>query len=191
MLGYGAGLAFYYGYFFGAPHFLSRYMAPLAPVLIVAALAAALEVGRWLIRARPEALAWTYTAVGIVLSLGLLIRALMPGVTLQGHEQVVAWAEDNLPEEAWAGAEQTGTLGYWHDRTYNLDGKVNPEALAARKAEGHVLNYIVDSRIDYIVDWAGMGDWITHPKADEGFADAFELLLQDRDANLAVLKRRE
>ena len=121
----------------------------------------------------------------------LLIRLLLPGAPTQGHEQIVAWVAENVPVEAWVGAVQTGTLGYWHDRTINLDGKVNPQALAARRTEGHVLNYVVDSEIDYIVDWAGVGNWVTRPGSEDGFADAFELVLQDRDADLSVIRRRE
>jgi len=187
---HGAALAFYYGYFFGAAHFLSRYLAPLAPVLIVAALAAAIETGRLLIRRAPEALAWAYAGGGIALSLAFLIRALLPGATLQGHEQVVAWTQDNVSQDTWVGAVQTGTLGYWHDRTYNLDGKVNPEALAARLSEGHVLNYVTASEIDYVIDWAGVGGWVEMDAAQGGFADAFELVIRDDDANLSVMRRR-
>lgn len=188
---HGIALATYYGTFFGAPHFLSRYLAPLAPLLIVAALAAALDVGRLLIRSRPGVFAWAYAGAGVVLSLALLLRALMPGQTLQGHEQVIAWVEENVPEEAWVAAVQTGTLGYWHDRTYNLDGKVNPEALAARREKGHVLDYVTDSRIDYVVDWAGVGNWIEHEEAEGGFAEAFELVVQDRAANLSAMRRKD
>lgn len=188
---HGAALVFYYGYIFGAPHFLGRYLAPLAPLLIAAALAAALELGRWAIRTRPEALAALYSGLGIALSLAILIRALFPGVTFQGHEQVVAWTEANVPEDVWVGAVQTGTLGYWHDRTYNLDGKVNPEALAANRTEGHVLNYVVESPIRYVIDWAGVGEWVNFPEAEEGFAQEFELILQDEARNLSVMQRRD
>ena len=187
---YGTALAFYYGFLFGAAHFLSRYLAPLAPLMIIAALAASLELGRFLIRKYPEALAWVYAGGGITLSLVLLTRALFPGVTLQGHEQVVAWTQENVPPETWVGAVQTGTLGYWHDRTYNLDGKVNPEALATRLQEGHVLNYVVDSEIDYVIDWAGVGDWVNFEVAQNSFADAFELIVQDYEANLSIMRRR-
>lgn len=189
-LGHAAALAFYYGYFFGAAHFLSRYLAPVAPLLIIAALAAALELGRLVVRSRPDVLAWAYTGVGVGLSVALLARALLPGVTLQGHEQVVTWVEDNVSQQTWVGAVQTGTLGYWHDRTYNLDGKVNPEALAARLTEGHVLNYVTKSDIAYVIDWAGVGDWVNFPQAEGGFADAFELILQDQQANLSVMQRK-
>lgn len=178
----------YYGLFFGAPHFMSRYHAPLAPLLITAGLAAALEMGR-LIRSRPNALAWAYTGAGVVLSAALLLRALLPGQTLQGHEQVIAWVEENVAEETWVGAVQTGTLGYWHDRTINLDGKVNPAALAARREDGHVLNYVTESEIDYVVDWSGVGNWVDFPQARDGYDEAFERVLQDRERNLSVQRR--
>jgi hypothetical protein len=187
---HGLALVVYYGLFFGAPHFLSRYLAPLAPLLILASVTAALDLGRWFLPKRGAALALSYGFGGILLSGALLIRLLLPGAPDQGHEQVVAWVEENVPEEAWVGAVQTGTLGYWHDRTINLDGKVNPQALAARRTEGHVLNYVVDSEIDYIVDWAGVGDWIAFPEAAGGFAETFELVLQDRRADLSVMRRR-
>lgn len=185
---HGVAIASYYGLFFGAAHFMSRYHAPLAPLLIVAGFVASLSLGRWILRS--DVLAWAYSVVGIVLSVGLLLRALLPGVTVQGHEQVVAWVADNVPEDAWVAAVQTGTLGYWHDRTLNLDGKVNPAALEARKREGSVLSYVLDSDIDYIVDWAGVGNWVNTPRAQEtGFADAFELVLQDFDKDLSVMRR--
>jgi hypothetical protein len=184
-------LVAYYGLFFGAPHFLSRYLAPLAPLLIVAAVSVALDLGRWLMPRRRKALAMTYGLGGLILSGALLVRLLLPGAPDQGHEQVVAWVGENVPEEAWVGAVQTGTLGYWHDRTINLDGKVNPEALEARRTEGHVLNYVTASEIDYIVDWAGVGNWVRFPEAEGGFADAFELVLQNPGLDLAVIRRRD
>jgi hypothetical protein len=186
---HGIALVVYYGVFFGAPHFLSRYLAPLAPLLILASVTVAVDLGRWLMPKRATALVLTYGLGGIALSGALLVRLLLPGAPNQGHEQVVAWVAENVPEETWVGAVQTGTLGYWHDRTINLDGKVNPEALAARRSEGHVLNYVVASEIDYIIDWAGVGDWVTRPEAEGGFAEAFELLVQDRATNLSVIGR--
>ena len=183
---YAVALAGYYGLFFGAPHFLSRYLAPISPLLILAALVASLEVGR-LLRLR-SGLALVYGGGGTVLAIILLSRALLPGVTVQGHEQVIAWVDANVDSDTWVGAVQTGTLGYWHDRTLNLDGKVNPQALEARKTSGSVLDYVTKSEIDVVADWVGVGDWIQHGNA--GFNDAFALELQDEDQNLAILKRR-
>ena len=187
---HGIALVVYYGFFFGAQHFLSRYLAPLAPLLIVASLVTALDLGRLMIQRRPAVLAATYSGVGLLLCVALLLRALIPGVTREGHEQVVAWVDGNVPKGVWVGAVQTGTLGYWHNRTINLDGKVNPEALAARQTEGDVLRYVTESRIEYIVDWAGVGDWVHFPAARNGFAQSFALILRDDAANLSVMKRR-
>ena len=144
----------------------------------------ALSLGRRLLPARPELLARAYGFGGLALCLLLLL----PGMKEQGHAQVVRWVDENVPPAAWVGAVQTGTLGYWHDRTVNLDGKVNPEALEARRRDGHVLGYVTQSRIDYIVDWAGVAGWIDHPEG--GFAEAFELVLRDPEANLSVMRRR-
>jgi hypothetical protein len=54
-----------------------------------------------------------------------------------------------------------------------------------------VLNYVTASEIDYIVDWAGVGNWVRFPEAEGGFADAFELVLQDPGLDLAVIRRRD
>ena len=188
---HGIALTIYYGVFFGAPHFLSRYLAPIAPLLILATFVVALDIGRWLLPNRAAWPVFAYGLSGVALSWALLVWLLLPGAPNQGHGQVVAWVNANVPENAWIGAVQTGTLGYWHDRTVNLDGKVNPEALAARRTEGHVLNYIVGSDIDYVIDWAGVGDWLNRPEASGGYTETFELVVQDRQTDLSVTRRKE
>ena len=191
-LGTAIALSVYYSLFFGAQWFLGRYLAPLAPLLILASVAASLELGRWLVRSHPEALARLYAGCGLVLSVGFLVYALGPGRTHQGHEQVVAWTYQNVPTTTWVGAVQTGTLGYWHDRTINFDGKVNPEALRALQAsDGLVQDYALESGVTYIIDWAGVGDWVHLPESQNGFSDAFELIVQDHTANLSVMRRRD
>lgn len=181
----------YYGLFFGAPHFLSRYFAPLSPLFILAGIVTARATGALLGPVIGRFVAPAYVGLGMVLCLALLGRALMPGVTKLGHEQVLAWTADNLPEQAWAAAPQTGVLGYWHDRTINLDGKTNINALQAHWRDGHILNYVVESQTDYVIDWVGVTDWMRQDEARGGFADAFELVLEDKDMNLGVLRRSE
>ena len=184
---YGAMIVAYYGLYFGAGHFLSRYFAPLGPLLITAAVFVALDLAArlpW----HGRDIARLGGAAALALSVALLVRLTLPGVKEQGHFHVVAWVEENVADETWVGAVQTGTLGYWHDRTINLDGKVNPEALEARRTEGDVLNYVVASEIDYIADWAGMAEWVE--MSNETFNDAFELVVADPRRNLAVLRRR-
>lgn len=185
---HGAVLSFYYGFNFGAAHFLTRYLAPLAPLLIIAALWTALEFGRWLTPRRTGLWAGFYGFGGVALSAALLVRLAMPGVSTQGHFQVVRWVAENVSAETWVGAVQTGTLGYWHERTINLDGKVNPAALAMRVEQGSVLPYVVDSEIDFVVDWASVGNWAARPTG--GFSESFELIVEDFDSNLSVMRRR-
>lgn len=188
---FGVFLATYYGLYFGAPHFLSRYMAPLAPLLILATVVIGLKSVEWSRGRVTRPMLQVLGVIAVAMCLGLLGRLLIPGVKDQGHFQVVGWVQDNVPDGAWVGAVQTGTLGYWRDRTINLDGKVNPNALRALKQEGHVLNYVVASDIEFIADWSGVADWPDHePGPDKPFGQAFEVLVKDDAANLGVLGRR-
>lgn len=105
------------------------------------------------------------------------------------HKQVVDWVQANVSPRQWVGAPQTGTLGFFHDRTINLDGKVNPDALKVLLKDGHILNYVLDSKINYIVDWADMADWVNFKQHSVRFGNEFEVVVKDRKLNLAVLRR--
>ena len=179
-------ISVYYGFFFGAPHFLPRYTAPLAPLLIMALVTFVWDLAQRAGRQRAEMPMAVVAIGGILLSLALLGRLLLPGTNVQGHFQVVDWVDRHVPTDTWVGAVQTGTLGYWHDRTINLDGKVNPEALEARREQGHVLDYVVASEISILADWIGIAGWVEN----EGFGADFEVIVEDPTANLSVLRRR-
>ena len=45
---------------------------------------------------------------------------------------------------------QTGTLGYFHPRVVNLDGKVNRDALAYQE---HMWDYLRAQNIKWFIDW--------------------------------------
>lgn len=186
-------LSLYYGFYYGAGWFLNRYLAPISPLMIIAAVSVMLMFSRWL---SPEHHVGTASFIGILglaLCLGHLGQRLMTADNRhgrQGHFQVVNWVTENVPEETWVGAVQTGTLGYWHDRTINLDGKVNPKALQAILSEGNVLNYILDTPIEYLADWYGIHTWTTTGNlGNSAFSEAFDVIVQDPAANLAVLRR--
>lgn len=184
------GVAGYYGLFFGAPHFIPRYLSPTALFLWPFAGAAALMLLGLLLRT-PGRVQAAMAAVGGVLALMFAAVAALGFAdgTRHEHKQVVDWVQRNVPASTWVGAVQTGTLGFFHDRTINLDGKVNPAALRAILDHGHVLDYVVDSRIDVIADWAGMAGWARMSDASPRFTERFELLVHDPRANLAVLRR--
>ncbi len=183
----------YYGLYFGAEHFVGRYTSPISPWTAV--LAAGL-VGWLCERAWRSTLgrfgALGVAAVTVLVTLGLNARWYAKGDTHM-HFQVVRWVEEHTSEAQWVGAVQTGTLGFFHERTINLDGKVNPDALTA-VLERRIPTYIVEEhfgpehgQIQYVVDWNGVAGWAKLKPLD----CHFELLVSDAKQNLAVLGRRE
>jgi hypothetical protein len=121
----------------------------------------------------------------VVVVIGLHARAYEKGKSHM-HFQVVRWVEQNVAVETWVGAIQTGTLGYFHDRTINLDGKVNIHAYNAL-ITSRIADYVVDeTQVAYLADWIGMLDWRTMPRIDENF----EVVIADYERNLGVLKRK-
>lgn len=187
---YGLFLSVYYGLFFGAPHFMSRYMAPVAPLLIISVMVSGLHLIHQLLPHYAARVLPAAASLSLLLCIALLGRLLLPDAKQQGHFQVVNWIQENVPEETWVGAVQTGTLGYWHDRTINLDGKVNPEALRALHEAGDVLDYVTASRIEYLADWSGIANWVTYAEERGSlFSDAFDVLVEDTEENLGVLQR--
>lgn len=189
---FGAILCSYYALWFGAEHFLSRYFSILSPLfwtlLVLSGLTAAARLkGGAIAAARPPLFA-AGTLAAAAVSAVFAVDHYAKGERHM-HRQVVEWVQENAPSDAWVGAVQTGTLGYFHDRTINLDGKVNPDALRAILEEGHVFTYVAGSEIDYLADWYGLAGWA---RLSEGtaFGERFELVKSDRAANLAAFKRR-
>jgi len=190
--GVSALLVGYYGFLFGAPHFVGRYLFPISP-FAAAFTASLLTYGYDRFRSRTLIARGVpvLSALVFMLVVGLQVRFYRNGDTHQ-HFQVVEWMQAHVKDSEWVGAEQTGTLGFFHDRTVNLDGKVNPVALV------HVLNntipeYIVNGefgpergRIHYIMDWYAVADWVTL----EPMPGHFELVVRDEANNLGVLKRK-
>lgn len=183
-----AALAAYYGVFFGASHFLGRYLFPVSPFFALASASFLLALASRMPGGAPAGrrILGAALAAAVLLAAGLNARVYAAGGrgSAVDHRAVLRWVQANVPPEAWVGAVQTGVLGFFHDRTINLDGKVNPEALSAR-LERRIPAYVVDLPIAYIADWAGLASWIELEPIDRHF----ELVVHDREANLAVLRR--
>jgi hypothetical protein len=188
---FSAGIAGYYGLFFGAPWFVSRYLSALSPLLWLSTIASVYLLLAGLLRGRRAFLASGAVLLSLLLlvAAGLAIRGFRGGQS-NGHRQVVEWVQKNVGEKQWVGGIQTGTLGYFHDRTINLDGKVNPKALRARLERGQVMSYVLEETpINYLVDWAGIAGWTSIPSEPRA-AQTFEVVVNDKAANLGVLRRR-
>jgi hypothetical protein len=188
------GFIGFYGLYFGASHFIARYFFPLSPFL--ALLWAAVVVWAWQ-RVPWQQVCYGFAALFIMVIIGLSVRSYLKG-NQHGHFQVVEWVQQHVAKDVWVGAIQTGTLGYFHDRTINLDGKVNPEALEARKKNG-VIRYVIEGKINYLADWVGIAGWlntddpaITQKQRENRrlLKQHFEVIVKDSRRNLAVLKRR-
>jgi hypothetical protein len=154
----GIGWACYYTGWFGAPHFIERYLIPLAVPLVP--LTAALAAGALHAAAPRPALRVTFEIAAALLIAGSVAEH---AVTLAASP----WISGNpfytfqysglaarLPAAARVGALQSGTLGYFRLGTVNLDGKVNDAALRARM-HGTLWRYVRERRLDYLVDWPG------------------------------------
>lgn len=182
----------YYGVFFGASHFVPRYLSPLATwgammssILLVLAL-------EHLSRVRQLGLYVGLPAIALLV-LGLNVRTFWGGAKHQ-HFQVVEWIQEHVPEETWIAAIQTGTIGFFHDRTVNLDGKVNPDALEARLGSGTgTFEYVINEsfgagkgKIQYLADWETIAIW----EGKDPLQQHFDLIVNDPKQRLAVFKRK-
>lgn len=179
----------YYGLTFGASWFVTRYTSALTPMLWLVSFAV-----MYLLlfnRLSSQAFKKIMLAISVILlaiGLGKQIFVFKNGDNHM-HKQVVDWALENVDRDTWVAAPQTGTLGFFHDRTINLDGKTNSDALKALLEDGHNLSYILDTpAIKYVIDWAGMCHWVetTH---EPRFGQTFDVLIRDKEANLCVMKR--
>jgi hypothetical protein len=182
-----AGCLFvFYGLFFGAGWFVARYMFPTTPFFCLLWARLVFWLGERLPRGIQR---YTFgVAVGafaLALILVMNTRVWSRGDDHQ-HFQVVAWLRENVSSDIWVGAVQTGTIGFFHDKTINFDGKVNPAAYAAVKNQ-RLPEYIVnETPVRFIADWEGIARWVV----DEPLIGRhFEVIVQDPEHNLAVLQR--
>jgi hypothetical protein len=177
----------YYGLLFGAAHFVSRYLFPVSPFFALVSASLFMRGIRHTAE-RPVTRRLAGAALAAIVLLAIALNARIYLAVGRGsavdHRAVVRWVEANVPRDAWVAAVQTGTLGFFHERTINLDGKVNPHALEAR-LERRVPHYVVALPVAYIADWAGLASWIHLEPIDRHF----ELAVHDPGANLAVLRR--
>ncbi len=179
----------YYGLAFGASHFVDRYLFPTSlPLTMTTAIALA-----WLLDRFAGAKVSRIAALSAVtcLAFALHLRLYVNGKENM-HFQVVDYVREHVGEDQWVGAIQTGTLGFFHDRTVNLDGKVNPDALRMALAR-RIPHYVVEGRfgaeqrpIEWLADWSAIGGWIEF----DPISTHFQLIVKDEERNLAVLKRR-
>ena len=196
VLVHSALLCAYYGVFFGAAYFLSRYLFPLSLVAVLIPCIWVIPTARAALSERSDGVkAGLLIAAGLMLLVTIAAGRLYARSAEHDHGQVVQWVSDHVTPEVWVGAPQSGTLGYFHDRTINLDGKVNLHALQARR-DNRLFQYIVDDTpIEYIADWYGLARWVDRPDTVHEERDVdllrrhFTVVVREPERNLVVLRR--
>jgi len=136
------GLFLFYVLFFNVEWYMNRYLIPVS-IAAVAVLASVLD------RLRDR-----YTVV--VLAGGILFNL---AVTVSTYSEPYnpmylyhwGWVRENVSVDTWVGASQSGTLGYFHDRTINTDGKVNTEIFGL--PVGHYGQYLESRDVAYFLEW--------------------------------------
>jgi len=183
-------LSVFYGVFFGAPHFMARYLFPATPFITMFSVVIVVHVLDMLAQ-RGLALHKLAGVTALALVLLLNWRIYQLGA-VHPHHHTLDWVKSHVDDKTWIGAAQTGYLGYFHDRTLNLDGKVNFAALQARLQEekdgqpGALQRYVIhDTDIEYLVDWYGLLVWMKSPDMQQHF----RVVVADPVANLTVLQR--
>ncbi len=172
----------FYGIFFDAPHFMSRYLFPLAPFLGLLTLIVFVHVA-----SKFQFHSYRIICLAgfmVLLACGALNSLFYIKAIPHQNFQVVDWIENNVPESSWIGATQSGAAGYFHDRTINLDGKVNSNALDAIKNHRQHA-YVSELDIEYLVDWQILSLWESIPEIKNNF----KLIVNSKKKNLAVFKR--
>ena len=98
----------YYGLFFGAKHFMTRYLCALAPFLAIYSATLALYVFSKY-RNKMKILITLVSVVVTLIIVGLNMRIYHNGVPHQ-HFQVVAWVNDNV---CMHGSNRGNPAGNW------------------------------------------------------------------------------
>ena len=149
------GFIVFYVFFFAAWWFLYRYFQPLRILWMVLFSVGLSEVlDQILSRRKGSVRGWIVA--------GVLLIAYASAWNVERYTDYYRdhnifpgyltgkWAAQH--PELLIGMEQAGTARFVAPNIVNLDGKVNPEALLARRNKA-IGKYIVQKRFDYLIDW--------------------------------------
>jgi hypothetical protein len=144
-------LAIYYTLFFSAAHFIDRYLTPLRIMLVVLFSITVSAYWSSATFARKEVRLLSQFATLLLITFTALhfFGQFYHAAVWQDFYQVGEWAAS---QKEPVGMLQTGLTGFIAPNVINLDGKVNAEALAARKHDA-LSAYVIQQRIKYLADW--------------------------------------
>ncbi len=162
-----AALVLYYLFFSAAGHFYGRYLAPLW-LFWTESLAAslALHYKHWPDRKTRTVMHLAGVALTILFAvqIGYTIHR---GHVSNSHLYSALYIQEHAAELGTVGAFQNGVIGYInHERTINLDGKLDREAL---KLRGHLECYLSKRGISTVIDWP---DFVYNGWIDASFVNS-------------------
>lgn len=139
--------------FFAATHFYSRYLSPLLvfslPAVGIASAKFIAGAPRWRLAASLALTCLFAVQAGFSLHWGRV------GNT---HAVAAGYVSANLSDRT-VGAFQSGVIGFFNPNVVNLDGKIDDDALRARKADS--MDHLLDvERVSAVIDWPDMVEGI-------------------------------
>ncbi len=166
----GIGLAVWYFFSSWAVHFYPRYLALLMLPAVVA-------WSRLAVRLLQKCPTWgmsglaALTVISTAYTLTFHSSELFSGSSM--YRQQVPLVAHLVPDGEVVAAGQSGTLGFFRNRTVNLDGKVNYEVVY-RQSE--ISAYLADSKIRWVCDWPSyLQRYLGSNPSDQGWTKAGEL----------------
>ena len=180
-------LFLFYAFFFGAQWHLDRFLLPVQ-VPVVAVVAAHLSyLWRFEKRGAPQlCLGFVIVAASVVSGAHFYYTAMKVEWLPSFPQKQCRVVENHHLQGLALGAMNSGALGFYYDDVINLDGKVNGEALAARRV-GKLGEYIVDSAIDAIVD---LNSSIVELWRDEALRAHFDLIEEGSPGGIGLAIRK-
>jgi hypothetical protein len=146
-----AALVVYYTFFFGAPHFIGRYLTSLWLLINAGVLTFLYFLWREATRVGRTVLV-SLGAAALAASVIAQSRNFTPdGLYSNAMVYPAEWIARNTTARDRVGMFQSGTTGFLFQRVTNLDGKVNPEALEALRT-GRTAALVDSIGFEYIID---------------------------------------
>lgn len=176
-----AELCIFYGVFFGASWFLQRYLFPVSAIMTLVSVSILFKASEKY-NSKRKIKEWLFLSFSLIIILIFIVHGFAQ-LKKNPYFKYTNWVVNNVDKNVWVGALQSGTLGYFHDKTINLDGKVNPEAFKARM-EKRLGEYAEEKKIKYIVDWISFLEVMDYYLPD----GKYKILIQSNEQDLVVLK---
>ncbi len=142
-------LIVYYTFFFGAPHFIGRYLIPFRILVLGFSAMCIPMVAKDMLTSSAKKL--ILAIVCIMALLNSLLKYIPNYTTDEVSDFYLTgkWAL-TIPD-ARIGMYQSGIAGFIAPNVVNLDGKVNYDALKTRR-EAEIGKYVIEQDLDYVAD---------------------------------------